>query len=122
MNNTILNDFLTFKSNKKDLISTYGDDLYNVDVTPVTVKASNVILAIDKYTTNEIDTPMLLDWVNVIWFTDLYEYMDNESDSISSVLDVLETLDEEGVVLTEDDFIDMKKALLSNQEYVMTTK
>ena len=122
MNNTILNDFLAFKARKKDLISTYGDDLHNVEVSPIIVKASDVVLAIDKYTANEIDMPMLLDWVNTIWFTDLYEYMDNETDSISSVLDVLETLDEDGVALTKDDFADMKNSLLNNQEYIMTAK
>lgn len=120
MNNAMLHTFLDFKATKKDLITTYGEDLYNVEVEPMTVSASHVIVAIDKFSRNDIDAAALLDWVNVVWFTDLYEYPDNESDSISSVLSVLETLDEEGVALTENDLINMKKSLLKNQEFIYT--
>ena len=120
MNKTVLNAFLDLEATKKDLISTYGEDLYNVDVEPVTVSASHVIFAIDKFIKKEIDVIVLLDWVNVIWFTDLYEYDDNEADSISSVLSVLETLDEEDVTLNESDLVNMKKSLLNNQEYSYT--
>lgn len=118
----MLASFLNFTATKRDLVSTYGENLYNVAVEPITVSIAHVILAIDKFTSNEINMTMLLDWVNVVWFTDLYEYSDNESDSISSVLSVLETLDEAGVVLTERDFTEMKKSLLNNQEYVMTAE
>ncbi len=118
MNNNVLMAFLDFKSTKKDLIATYGEDLYTVEVEPVSVSASHVIIAIDKFSRNDIDIATLLDWVNVVWFTDLYEYLDNESDSISSVLSVLETLDEEGVALTENDLTNMKKSLLKNQEFI----
>lgn len=121
MNNHVLNAFLDFKATKKDLIDTYGEDLYNVEVEPVTVSASHVVSAIDKFDTEEIDVAMLLDWVNVVWFTDLFEYSEHEADSISSVLSVLETLDEEGVVLTENDLANMRSSLLNNQEFIYTT-
>lgn len=121
MNNNVLNAFLDFQATKQDLISTYGEDLYNVEVEPVTVSASHVIFALDKFGTKEIDVETLLNWVNVVWFTDLFEYSDHEADSISSVLSVLETLDEEGVDLTEKDLANMKISLLNNQEFIYTT-
>lgn len=66
MNKTALTSFLDFKATKKDLIATFGEDLYNVDVEPVTISASHVIIAIDKFGTNDIDVATLLDWVNVV--------------------------------------------------------
>lgn len=36
----------------------------------------------------------LLDWVNAIWFTDLYEYCDSQSDFIASIMNELEEVDE----------------------------
>lgn len=120
MNNHILNAFLDFKATKKDLIDTYGKDLYNVEVEPVTVSTSHVVSAIDKFVTEEIDVTMLLNWVNVVWFTDLFEYSEQEANSISSVLSILETLDEEGVVLTENDLANMRSSLLNNQEFIYT--
>lgn len=121
MYKTTLNAFLDFKATKKDLIDTYGEDLYNVEVEPVTVSVSDIVSAIDKFGTGEIDMAMLLNWVNVVWFTDLFEYSEQEADSIASVMSVLETLDEEGVVLTENDLANMRSSLLSNQEFIYTT-
>ena len=43
----------------------------------------------------------LVEWVNVVWFTELYVF-DEDADSIVSVFEVLETMDEEGVVVLED--------------------
>ena len=36
-----------------------------------------------------------MDWVNVVWFTDLFEYNSLEEESIASVVSLLETLDED---------------------------
>ena len=40
-----------------------------------------------------------------------------DADSIVSVLEVLETMDEDGVVVSEDEFSEMMASLNSNTEY-----
>ena len=65
----------------------------------------------------EIAVDTLVDWVNVVWFTELYVFDDEEADSIISVFEVLETMDEEGVVVSDDEFTQMIEALTSNLEY-----
>ena len=59
----------------------------------------------------------VVEWVNVVWFTDLFAFSDDEADSIVSVLEVLETMDEEGVAITTDELNNMKIALNANAEY-----
>ena len=58
-----------------------------------------------------------MDWVNIIWFTDLYEYNLAEEESIASVITLLETLDEDDVALSNDEFLNMVKCLENNKIY-----
>ena len=50
-------------------------------------------------------------------FTELFVFDDEDADSIVSVLEVLETMDEDGVVVSEDEFSEMIASLNSNTEY-----
>ncbi len=118
----LLEDFLDFKKSKSDLIQFFGEDLLNAAGPVLQVSAKDVIAAIDRYLRNEISKDQLLDWVNVLWFTDLFECSDNEADSIASVMTVLETLDEADVSLTERDYLEMKECLYHNQEYTEQCK
>ena len=118
----LLADFLDFKKSKSDLIQFFGEDLLNAAGPSLQVTTKDVIAAIDRYLRNEISKDQLLDWVNVLWFTDLFEYNDNEADSIASVMTVLETLDEADVSLTERDYLKMKECLYHNREYTEQCK
>ena len=42
---------------------------------------------------------------------------DEDADSIVSVFEILETMDEDGVIISEDEFLKMITALTSNTEY-----
>ena len=57
----------------------------------------------------------LVDWVNVVWFTELYEYTSKEENAIASVMALLETLDE-GVEFTDKEYIQMVECLEANEE------
>lgn len=115
--NNLLSSFLNFEATRADLVQEFGEDLLNA-VGPVkTVSANDVVSAIDRYLNRTITEVQLVDWVNTLWFTDLFEYDDVYVDSIASIMAVLETLDEADVVLSERDFSKMKTCLLKNQEY-----
>ena len=115
---TILNDFLKAKINLKQLKEKLGSDLYNVAIkTPKKVYANDLILIINQYISGKISLQEIVDWVNVVWFTDLYEYNESEEETIASVLFVLETLDENDADITEEDLKKMIKCLTKNDVY-----
>lgn len=117
--NNYLNLYRDLKISKTDLQQAIGDDLHNVECKKAhCIHCKNVINAIQSLLNGEIDINALVEWVNVIWFTDLYVFVEAEADSIISVLEILETMDEDGVVISESEFKDMMTALASNTEYI----
>lgn len=113
----ILNDFKSFKITKQQLQQKIGENLYNVKIAqPVTINNMDVVFILEQCKNNRISVCELVEWVNVIWFTDLYDYADMYQDSIASVMSEIEELDEEGKVLTSE-MIDMYiDALKNNRE------
>jgi len=99
------------KKVKKNLFSVLIDD-------PVVIYASDVVNLLHAYANEKVTLEHLIDWVNVVWFTDLLDYDDHQSDSIASVLNELEELDEEGKELTEKDIEDYISALEENQVWI----
>lgn len=106
------------KISKSELQQAIGEDLYNVECKRAyCIKRSDVANAIQLYENGTISKDVLVEWVNVVWFTGLYVFNDEDADSIVSVLEVLETMDEDGVIVTENEFSEMITALTSNTEY-----
>ena len=76
-----------------------------------------MIFIINQYISGGITLQEVVDWVNVVWFTDLFEYIPLEEESIASVIAFLETLDEDDVQFTNNDFMDMIECLSNNKVY-----
>ncbi len=51
--------------------------------------------------------------------TELYVFEDEDAESIVGVQEVLETMDEDGVMVSEDAFSEMIASLNSNMEYAL---
>lgn len=114
----ILNDFLKTKIDLNQLKKELGNDLYNVAVTtPKKVCAEDLIFLINQYISCKVTLQEMVDWVNVIWFTDLFEYNPIEEESIASVISLLETLDEGDVQFSNKEFMDMIESLSDNKVY-----
>lgn len=106
------------KISKSELQQAIGEDLHNVECQKAyRIKRSDVVNAIQLLGKGAIFKDALVEWVNVVWFSELYVFDDEDSDSIVSVLEVLETMDEEGVVISENELLKMITALTSNTEY-----
>ena len=102
---------------KKDLSDELGGDLLALKVDkPVMIYAKDVINVLNAFRSSTITMAQMLDWVNTVWFTDLFDYEESECDSIASVLDKLEDLDEDGRKLTASDIDDYIAALTKNKE------
>ncbi len=116
--NAILNDFIKTKINLNQLKKELGNDLYNVTITtPRKVCAEDLIFLINQYISRKITLQEIVDWVNVVWFTDLFEYNPLEEESIASVISLLETLDEDDVQISNKEFMDMIECLSNNKVY-----
>ena len=114
-----LKNFRALQISKAELQQAIGEDLYNVECKkPCFLKCSHVIGAIQLYRSHTITLKTLVDWVNVVWFTELFAFTDEETDSIVSVLEVLETMDEDEVVVSDAELDGMVAALTSNIEYI----
>jgi len=115
----LLEDFKAFQADKSDLLAAYGNDLLNAKSDHVVIAyTTDVITAIRKFRSGEITMQILVDWVNAIWFyTDLFDYCENQCESIASVMECLEALDEDGVAYTDEEYDRMIAALESNTEF-----
>ena len=112
----ILKKFKKFEANVEDLKKVYGEDLHNIQQKGLeSVSADDVIYAIKLYIRGAISEQALLDWVNVLWFTDLYEYDEKNEDSIASVMSLLETIDEKDTDFDAKEYNRMIDALTKNE-------
>ena len=118
---TDLRLYCELKISKSELQQAIGEDLHNVVCKKAyCIKRSEVVNAIQLYKNGAISKDTLVEWVNVVWFTELFVFDDEDADSIVSVLEVLETMDEDGVVISENELSEMITALSSNTEYTPT--
>ena len=69
---------------------------------PVEVCNIHLIQLLKKYQNGVIDEDRILDWVNIVWFSGFYEYCDENSDSIASVMNELEELDEGEAIISNE--------------------
>ena len=114
----VVNQFRKMEISKADLQAFFGNDLHNADCSkPQKITRFDVVNAVQAMLDGSKSVLDVVEWVNVVWFTDLFTFHDDETDSIVSVLGVLETLDEEGVVATTDELKNMVSALRENKEY-----
>jgi hypothetical protein len=95
-----------------DYSTVEGKNNYNNDLEPIIVNKEHLI----KLLESNLSDAQILEWVNFIWFSDFYEYNDNESDSIASVMDYLEELDE-GRTFNDDIRNEMIFSLKNNKEF-----
>ena len=103
---------------KSQLTKECGENLHGclIDKT-IKVCKEDVIAVLERYLTRNLEKQAMIDWVNIIWFNDAYEFEDSETDSIVSVLSVVETMDEEDSNVSDSDISNMVACLRQNKEY-----
>jgi hypothetical protein len=117
----LLNNYKRFLATDTDLKARFGIPLIRAQISEEdveTVTPDDVIAAIVRFRAGEISLQTFLDWVNTLWFTDLYSYAEEHCESIASVMESLEKLDEEGIEYTEEEYDRMLDALAGNSVFV----
>ena len=116
--NNILSSFKKFKADISALHNVYGEDLHNAYVeAPEIVTAFDVINAIECYRKGDVTKQVLVEWVNILWFTDLYVYDESAEEPIASVMTELENLDEDNITFSDSEYEAMITALKNNVSY-----
>jgi hypothetical protein len=119
-NKYILTEFKKGNICKSKLKETLGDDVFKISNSkPEIITPNGAIEVIKRYQTKNLSLERLLEWVNTIWFTDLFDYQDGYDDSIASVMNHLEEMDEEGISYSSNDFSKMIAALEGNYDVVL---
>ena len=113
--NNILRKYLKNEVSIESVKEELGNDLYNVkNITPEKVCTEDIIFLITQFIIERISKEELLQLVNTVWFTDLYEYNSEQENAIASVMTLLESLDE--TCYTNEDFENMIDCLIENTE------
>lgn len=82
----------------------------------VTVYIHDLKELLNAYLKTEISKDTLLDWVNTVWFSELFCYDEAHCDSIACVMNELEEADERDNVLDKNSIQRYIDALNDNQE------
>ena len=74
--------YCELKISKSELQQAIGEDLHNVECKKAyCIKRSDVVNAIQLYKNGAISKDALVEWVNVVWFTELYVFDDEDADT-----------------------------------------
>lgn len=113
----LLEKFRDMNISKNELDKSLPLDIKKVQLhKPITVCRNHVIELLERYRKGDITESNLLDWVNIIWFSDAFDYRDDSCDSIASIMNELEEIDEEGKELTNEKIERFIVALRNNSE------
>jgi hypothetical protein len=97
-----LEQFRDGKISKKKLLLSLPELHYNPQNITVEVSNNDIVRLLTAYLNNDISEQEILDWVNIIWFSEYYYYREEESDSMASVMSNFEELDENGHDMTKE--------------------
>lgn len=98
INSERLEMFRDLKIQKSEIFDDTVDliDLKSDTGQPVQIWPANIIELLKMYKSKEITEEHLLEWVNTVWFTELFEYCDECSDCIEDIMNSLEETGETG--------------------------
>ena len=119
MDKKIVEKLLNCNISWKDICISENCSSYVISVsnTNIQVERSMIIKAIQSCLDNKYTMKDLIDWVNVVRFSDIFYFEDSVQDCIISILDRIEESDEFGSELTQEDLCLMIDKLQKNEEW-----
>lgn len=103
--------------NEFSSITNCGSYLIEIENTIIKVDNKIVSKAIQACIDTKYTMQDLLDWANVVRFSDIFLIEEEYSDCVISILDRIEESDEEGCELTKEDLLSMIDKLNKNEEW-----
>lgn len=90
------------KINKDDMPPLRYEDEGDLLEDPVIIERKHVIAVLKRFKQELFTQEDLFDWVHFVWFSDLFTCADEDAECISSVIQLLEELEEEGDIMPEE--------------------
>jgi hypothetical protein len=107
-----IEEFRDLRINRKQLY----DLVKTEQAERITVYNRHLIYVLEEYIKGNIDQERLLEWVNTIWFSELYKYDESERECIGNIISELEELDERTNPLSIDEARHYILALRKNEK------
>ena len=92
------------KVKKDDLPSISYDVETELLENPVILTRQQVIHVLKRYKQERLSLEDLFIWLHFVWFSDFFACKQEDADSIASVMDVLQELEEEGIMPDDVDY------------------
>ena len=90
------------KLNKDDMPPLTYEDENDLLENPIIIEREHLVHLFKRFKQERITQEDIFDWVHFIWFSDYFTCVDEDADCITSVIQMLEELEEEGGVKPED--------------------
>jgi len=90
------------KLNKDDMPTLRYEDENDLIEDPIIIERHHLINLLKRFKQELISQEDLFDWIHFVWFSDFFMCSDDDADCITSVIQMLEDLEEEGGVMAED--------------------
>ncbi|MBR2070290.1 MAG: hypothetical protein IJ938_02655 [Clostridia bacterium] len=120
MNKQLVQKLLNCEITWKNVCSLENCNSYLIELNDNTIfniTPENVIKAIQACLNNDYSMKDLIDWANVVRFSEIFLFNGAYSDCIISILDRIEESDEEGNELSNNDLSMMIDKLINNKEW-----
>ena len=76
----VLNSYKRLEITKSQINEALGDNFQlAADSEPVSVDSQDLIFVLQAVKKGNLSVPDLVDWVNIIWFSELYDYADKHT-------------------------------------------
>lgn len=90
------------KCNKDDMPPLTYEDESDLLEDPITIERQHLTNLLKRFKQERITKEDIFDWISFIWFSDYFTCADEDADCITSVIQMLEELEEEGNIAPED--------------------
>jgi len=90
------------KIKKDDMPPLKYDEENDLFENPVVIHRKHVINLLKRFKQEIIHQEDLFDWIHFVWFSDFFTCADEDAESIASVVQELEELEEEGDIMPEE--------------------
>jgi hypothetical protein len=90
------------KLKKDDLPVLSYDEETDLLENPLSLTRQHVINILKRFKQERLGLSDLFDWIHFIWFSDLFSCKKEDADSIASVVQFLEDLEEEGDIISSE--------------------
>ena len=90
------------KFNKDDMPPLTYEDENDLLEDPIIIDRQHMVHLLKRFKQERITQQDIFDWIHFVWFSDYFSCADEDADCITSVIQMLEELEEDGNIDLED--------------------